>query len=177
MVFVRGNICILDDKKFLEKALLTHSSRVLALNSYDFATRIRGTIPLHHCRALAMLFFVQSVTFIGKKMSQNGAKFSSMTKVYYSITRGSVFKFFNLSDGFSIHQNAPKYILESNWTIFSHYKLVSTNGSSTHGSFEINFLLHYTFFKFLLNGFDNFLLSTVLHALKIFIEINVHMER
>ena len=36
---------------------------------------------------------------------------------------GSVFKFANLSDGFSIHQNANKNIVESNWIIFSHYEL------------------------------------------------------
>ena len=45
---------------------------------------------------------------------------------------GSVFKIVNLSDGFSIHQNATKYILEGNWVIFSHYKLSNSNVFKFH---------------------------------------------
>ena len=33
--------------------------------------------------------------------------------------------FLNSLDGFSIHQNDSKNILESNWIIFSHYKFNS----------------------------------------------------
>ena len=36
------------------------------------------------------------------------------------------------SDGSSIHQNATKNILESNWIIFSHHKLNSSNVFKFH---------------------------------------------
>ena len=74
--------------------------------------------------------------------------------------KGSVFKFVNLSDGFSILENATKNTLESNWIIFLHFQLVATSLSSHTRMFRNYFpTTYYTFLKFLSGEFNTFFTS------------------